>query len=86
MCPRALCDKMRVLPHGLSDEMRKSRCKVFCPKCEEVYIPTKKTQLDGASFGTSFAHMFLDAYAGQVILPPKVYYYEPQMFGFKISG
>ena len=62
VCPRALCDKMRVIPHGLSEELRRSRCKVFCPKCEEVYIPTKKTQLDGASFGTSFAHMFLDSY------------------------
>ena len=38
-CPRALCDKQRVLPCGISDKLRQNRVKVYCPKCEELYIP-----------------------------------------------
>jgi len=38
-CPRALCDKQRVVPNGMSDKLRQNRVKVFCPKCEEMYIP-----------------------------------------------
>lgn len=58
-CPRALCDKQSVVPHGMSDKLREGRTKVFCPKCEEVYIPNKKIELDGGFFGRSTAHMFL---------------------------
>ena len=58
-CPRALCDKQKVLPIGLSDELRTSRIKVYCPKCEEVYIPKSKSiNVDGAYFGTSVPHIF----------------------------
>ena len=58
-CPRAFCDKQKVLPVGLADVLRTSRVKVYCPKCEEVYIPKLKSiNLDGAYFGTSFPHAF----------------------------
>lgn len=85
-CPRALCDKQRVLPVGLSDKVRTSRVKIFCPKCDEVYVPHNKTRLDGASFGTSIALMFLNSYPTVIVLPPKVYSYEPTLHGFKIAG
>lgn len=42
--------------------------------------------MDGASFGTSFAQVFLMHYPMAVILPPKIYHYEPKIFGFKIAG
>jgi len=42
--------------------------------------------IDGAYFGTSFPHHFLQHYKDGIILPPKVYHYEPQIFGFKIAG
>jgi casein kinase II subunit beta len=59
-CPRALCDKQKVLPVGMSDDLRTSRVKVFCPRCEEVYLPKyKNINIDGAYFGTSFPHVFL---------------------------
>lgn len=63
-CPRALCDNQSVLPTGMDDQLRRSRVKVFCPKCEEVYIPanlgqTRSVALDGAYFGTSLANAFL---------------------------
>ena len=38
-CPRALCDRQKVLPVGLSDSLKTSRFKIFCPRCEEVYLP-----------------------------------------------
>lgn len=85
-CPRALCDKQRVLPVGMSDKIRTSRVKTYCPKCNEVYVPHNKTRLDGASFGTAIPMMFLYTYHTCIVLPPKVYYYEPDIHGFKIAG
>lgn len=38
-CPRVLCDQPCVLPMGLTDEMRQHRVRVYCPMCQEVYIP-----------------------------------------------
>lgn len=85
-CPRALCDKQRTLPIGLSDKIRTSRIKIYCPKCDEIYVPHQKTRLDGASFGTAISQMFLQTYPTVIVLPPKVYYYEPVIHGFKIAG
>ena len=59
-CPRAFCDKQRVVPNGLSDKLHQNRVKVYCPKCEELYIPqnSSNNRLDGAYFGSSLAHVF----------------------------
>lgn len=70
VCPRVLCERQAVLPIGMSEELRTSRVKVkinnickikvYCPRCEEVYIPKKKcTDVDGAYFGCSFPHILL---------------------------
>lgn len=84
-CPRALCDRQKVLPIGLSDELRTSRVKVFCPKCEEVYIPKfKNINVDGAYFGTSVPHIFLKTFKEAVVLPPRIFHYEPKIHGFKL--
>lgn len=84
-CPRALCDRQKVLPVGLSDELRTSRVKVFCPKCEEVYIPKfKSINVDGAYFGTSVPHIFLKTFKEAVVLPPRIFNYEPKIQGFRI--
>lgn len=67
--------------------MKVSRFKVYCPRCEEVYVPKiKAVNIDGAFFGTSFPHHFLKHYTQAVILPPKIYHYEPKIYGFKIVG
>ena len=59
-CPRALCDRQKVLPIGLSDSLKVSRFKTYCPRCEEVYVPKfKVVNIDGAFFGTSFPHHFI---------------------------
>jgi len=70
----------------MSDKLRQSRVKIYCPKCEEVYIPPAKSSLDGAYFGASLSHMFLQSYAKSIVLPPKVYYYQPKLYGFQVAG
>ena len=71
----------------MSDSLKVSRFKVYCPRCEEVYVPKfKVVNIDGAFFGTSFPHHFLKHYKTGVILPPKIYHYEPKIYGFKIVG
>jgi casein kinase II subunit beta len=89
-CPRALCDSQGVLPVGMNDKLRVSRVKVFCPKCEELYVPqtnsARAAALDGSYFGTSLCHVFLKAYENLIVLPPVTYNYEPMIFGFKMAG
>ena len=59
-CPRVLCDRQLVLPLGMSEDLSISRVKVYCPKCEEVYVPRIKfVDIDGAYFGCSFPHIYL---------------------------
>jgi casein kinase II subunit beta len=86
-CPRALCDRQKVLPIGLSDSLKVSRFKTYCPRCEEVYVPKfKVVNIDGAFFGTSFPHHFIKHQKTAVILPPKIYHYEPKIYGFTVVG
>lgn len=59
-CPRVLCERQSVLPIGVSEELSTSRVKVYCPRCQDVYIPrNKQLDIDGAYFGTSFPHILL---------------------------
>lgn len=59
----------------MSEELRTSRVKVieneyvqvYCPRCEEVYIPKKKCpDVDGAYFGCSFPSLFLLVNLGHI--------------------
>jgi len=70
----------------MSDKLRQSRVKIFCPKCDEVYVPPNKDRLDGAFFGASLCQMFLKSYEKLIVLPPKVYHYVPKVYGFKVAG
>jgi casein kinase II subunit beta len=75
------------LPVGLSDTLKTTRFKVFCPRCEEVYLPkSKNVNIDGVYFGTSFPQLFLQHFPQAIILPPKINLYEPKIFGFNIYG
>jgi len=63
MCQRILCDRQVVLPIGLSEELSTSRVKIFCPRCQEVYVPRQKhLDIDGAYFGISFANILFKTY------------------------
>ena len=97
-CPRMLCNKQVMLPVGLSEDMRYSQVKVFCPLCQEVYKPTdifygysdkkiiKFDLPDGVFFGTSFPQSFLMHFPD---LDPRInntIKYIPKLYGFRIFG
>ncbi|MCQ2820570.1 MAG: hypothetical protein MJ252_25170 [archaeon] len=87
-CPRQLCEKQFLLPTGLTDDLKYSRVKVYCPLCEEVYKPDRRISkdLDGAYFGTGYAQYFLMAYPDLNPRLKKLNKYVPRVFGFKIFG
>ena len=97
-CPRMLCNKQVVLPVGLSEDMRYSQVKVFCPLCQEVYKPRdifygysdkkiiKFDLPDGVFFGASFPQTFLMHFPD---LDPRInapLRYIPKLYGFRIFG
>ena len=98
-CPRILCNKQVLLPVGLSEDMRYSQVKVFCPLCQEVYKPRdifygeqigkkiyKFDLPDGVFFGTSFPQTFLLHFPD---LDPRITNnekYIPKLQGFRIFG
>ena len=85
-CPRILCGGQNVIPIGLSETLKHSRVKIFCPKCEEVYLPKRKCQdVDGAFFGNSFPHLMLKNFP-ELVPKDKTSKYVPRIFGFKIQG
>jgi len=84
-CPRVMCSNQHVLPVGTSDELRVSRVKTYCPRCEQLYATKSKySDVDGAYFGTSFPHIFCLTFPGIIPLDPPVPYI-PKLFGFRIS-
>jgi casein kinase II subunit beta len=97
VCPRVQCNNQAVLPIGISDELSVSKVKIYCPKCEEVFVPKGqrsahattgkgcKVNLDGAYFGTSFPQIFLHNFPklAPEFGPPT---FIPKIYGFKIAG
>lgn len=83
-CPRVLCDRQPVLPIGMSEELRVSRVKVYCPKCQDVYIPKKKSpDVDGAFFGCSFPHILLQTFP-DLAPTPNQSIFVPRIYGYRI--
>ena len=85
-CPRVLCKRQSVMPIGISEELNTSRVKVFCPKCQDVFVPRKGAiDIDGAYFGTSFPQALTQAYPEIVVAhgPEK---YIPTIYGFRMFG
>jgi casein kinase II subunit beta len=91
-CPRVHCQGQHCLPLGISDMQRSFPVNVYCPRCQELYYPrsTKQAGLDGAYFGTTFAHMYLLTYPE--LIPRKSHpsataseeTYVPKIYGFRI--
>ncbi|CAM9615014.1 unnamed protein product [Chrysoparadoxa australica] len=92
-CPRMLCRDQPVVPVGMRDELKKGPLKLFCPRCRDVYNVTSSKgtdPLDGAFFGTSFAHLFVMTYEKWI---PKASsrqrdkeLYVPRIFGFRVHN
>lgn len=84
-CPRVQCQGQPVLPVGQTDVPRKNSVKIYCPKCKELYFPklSRHQELDGAYFGTTFAHLLLQTYSEFIPKGPVVKYV-PRIYGFKI--
>lgn len=70
-CPRVLCYGQPLLPLGLSDIAYQKAVKLHCPRCEDLYSPksSRHGAIDGAYFGSTFAHMLFMVYPGMI--PPK---------------
>lgn len=97
-CPLIQCYGQPVLPVGLKDEMGADTVKIFCPKCSNVYHPPpmryrnshgaaalSSASVDGAAFGTTFAHLFLMTFNN--LVPdglPQETKYVPRVFGFRV--
>ena len=85
-CPRVLCDRQLVVPIAMSEDLSISRVKVFCPKCEDVYVPRIKfVDIDGAYFGCSFPNIFFQTYP-ELLPSEKQNKYIPRVYGFKLYG
>jgi casein kinase II subunit beta len=86
-CPRVLCDHSKLLPSGISDIPGVEGVKLFCPNCEDVYTPKsgRHAGIDGAYFGTTFAHLFIQTYPNLAPQLKSRQKYIPKIFGFRIS-
>lgn len=84
-CPRVYCNFQPLLPVGLHDVPGIDCVKLYCPSCEDLYIPksSRHSTIDGAYFGTSFPGMFLQAFPEMVPQHP-VKRYVPKIFGFEL--
>eukprot|EP00547_Thalassionema_nitzschioides_P012698 CAMPEP_0194260588 /NCGR_PEP_ID=MMETSP0158-20130606/45588_1 /TAXON_ID=33649 /ORGANISM="Thalassionema nitzschioides, Strain L26-B" /LENGTH=414 /DNA_ID=CAMNT_0039000683 /DNA_START=133 /DNA_END=1377 /DNA_ORIENTATION=- len=95
-CPLIPCVGQPVLPVGLRDDLGADTVKIFCPKCQNVYHPppvrsrsthgsSASSGVDGASFGTTFPHLFLMTFSNLVPdpLPPNSTFV-PRVFGFRV--
>lgn len=83
-CSRVLCERHNVVPIGMSNDLRTSRVKVFCPRCQDVYYPKDRNgEMDGAYFGSSFPHILLQSYPDLYPLQQHTEYV-PKINGFKV--
>lgn len=85
-CPRVLCKGQAALPVGLSDTTNQESVKLYCPKCEDVFCTrsSKHEHIDGAYFGTTFAHLFFLTFP-ELKTQKSTETYIPRVFGFKVN-
>jgi len=86
-CPRVLCAGQPLLPIGLSDLPNVKSVKLYCGRCEDVYVPksSRHAVIDGAYFGASFPHILFQVYP-QLIPQKNTERYVPKCFGFKMHA
>jgi casein kinase II subunit beta len=84
-CPRVLCHGQATLPVGRSDTTNQDSVKLYCPRCEDIYNPksSRHEHIDGAYFGTTFAHLFFLTFP-QFKVTRSTETYVPRVFGFRV--
>ncbi|EAU84859.2 casein kinase subunit II beta [Coprinopsis cinerea okayama7 len=83
-CPRVYCVGCNVVPCGRSDMPGVDTVKLFCPNCNDIYVPpsSRFQGVDGAFFGTTFAHLFFQTYRE---LAPAPFWKAPMSGGSPLS-
>ncbi|PFH52783.1 hypothetical protein AMATHDRAFT_139380 [Amanita thiersii Skay4041] len=88
-CPRVYCDGCNVVPCGRSDTPGLDTVKLYCPNCNDIYVPPSSRYqgvdgifFTGAFFGTTFAHLFFQTYRE---LAPAPFWKPPSSGGSSLS-
>ena len=70
-CLRVYCSSTRLVPCGRSDMPGVDTVKLYCPNCNDIYTPSSSRYggVDGAFFGTTFAHLFFHTYREYAPVP-----------------
>ncbi|KAF8655242.1 hypothetical protein AX16_003146 [Volvariella volvacea WC 439] len=85
ICPRVYCQGTNVVPCGRSDMPGLDTVKLYCPNCNDVYVPpsSRYQGVDGAFFGTTFAHLFFQTYRE---LAPAPFYKRPSLAAMQAAS
>ncbi|KAF8974501.1 casein kinase II regulatory subunit-domain-containing protein [Flammula alnicola] len=83
-CPRVYCVGCNVVPCGRVDIPGNDTVKLFCPNCNDIFVPpsSRFQGVDGAFFGTTFAHLFFQTYRE---LAPAPFWKAPSAGGSPLS-
>lgn len=88
-CPRYYCSGMQLLPCGLSDTIGKHTVRLYCPSCQDLYLPQSSRYLclEGAYWGTSFPGVFLKHFKEleDYVERKSKESYQLKVFGFRIN-
>ncbi|CAR29492.1 hypothetical protein ZYGR_0AD01740 [Zygosaccharomyces rouxii] len=88
-CPRYYCGGMQLLPCGLNDTIGKNTVRLYCPSCQDLYLPQSSRHLcmEGAYWGTSFPGVFLKHFEEleEYVERKNKEIFELKVFGFRIN-
>lgn len=93
-CPRVLCAQEALLPLGPSVLPRRSPLRLYCPNCQDLYVPGAPVhaKLDGCAWGPTAAHLLCRAHLhadaraaleARACQPWPVYV--PRIYGFRLA-
>ncbi|KAI7887084.1 casein kinase II beta subunit [Lichtheimia hyalospora FSU 10163] len=85
-CPRVYCGRCPVIPCGRYDEAGREGVRLYCPRCMDLYNPPSliSQNVDGAHFGTTYAHLLFQSYY-ELVPAPRPHIYQPRIFGFRVN-